>query len=60
MKTASQIKIGTQVERIASDYTNGRRGEVIEVDEAAGRARVQWTKSPRTWVNFRYLKIATT
>jgi hypothetical protein len=50
-----KIEIGTQVERIASDYTNGRRGEVIEI--SGDRARVRWTNSPRTWVNFKCLKV---
>ena len=50
-----KIEIGTQVERIASDYTNGRKGEVIEIKE--GRARVQWSNSPRTWVKFAALKV---
>ncbi len=50
-----KIEIGTQVERIASDYTNGRQGEVIEINE--GRARVRWTNSPRTWVRFQDLKV---
>jgi hypothetical protein len=49
-----KITIGTQVERIATDYTNGRTGAVIEV--AGERARVQWTNSPRTWVNFKSLR----
>lgn len=50
-----KIEIGTQVERIASDYTGGRKGEVIEIN--GQRARVRWTKSPRTWVNFKFLKV---
>lgn len=49
------IEIGTKVERIASDYTNGRKGEVIEIK--GDRARVAWANSPRTWVNFRFLKV---
>jgi hypothetical protein len=50
-----KIEIGTQVERIASDYTGGRKGEVIEIKDE--RARVRWTNSPRTWVNFKFLKV---
>ena len=50
-----KIQIGTQVERIASDYTNGRKGEVIEIN--GERARVNWESSPRTWVNFKSLKV---
>ena len=49
------IEIGTKVERIASDYTNGRKGEVIEIQD--GRARVKWSDSPRTWVKFASLKV---
>ena len=49
------ITIGTQVERIASDYTGGRKGEIIEIK--GERARVKWTNSPRTWVNFKFLKV---
>jgi hypothetical protein len=51
----NKIEIGTQVERIASDYTNGRKGEAIEIN--GERARVRWENSPRTWVNFRFLKV---
>jgi len=45
MTATTKIEVGTQVERIASDYTNGRKGEVIEINE--GRARVRWNDSPR-------------
>jgi hypothetical protein len=51
----AKIEIGTRVERIASDYTNGRKGEVIEINES--RARVAWSDSPRTWVKFSALKV---
>lgn len=53
--TMNKIEIGTRVERIASDYTSGRKGEVIEVN--GERARVCWTDSPRTWVNFKFLRV---
>ena len=53
--TQTAIEIGTQVERIASDYTHGRKGEVIEIN--GERARVRWENSPRTWVNFKFLKV---
>lgn len=49
----SKIVIGTTVERIGSGRDNGKTGEVIEIK--ADRARVRWTKGPRTWVNFRFL-----
>lgn len=57
MTTMNKIEIGTQVERIASDYTGGRKGEVIEIN--GERARVRWTDSPRTWVNLKHLKVLT-
>ena len=47
-------KIGTKVKRIASDYTGGRIGAVIETD--GDRRRVKWTDSPRTWVNISALE----
>jgi hypothetical protein len=53
----SSIEIGTTVKRIASDYTNGRTGRVIEMDGMKPRARVSWEKDAhgnpmklRTWV----------
>ncbi len=55
MTTMNKIEIGTQVERIASDYTSGRKGEVIEIN--GERARVRWTNRPNTWVNFKFLKV---
>jgi hypothetical protein len=55
--TMATIELGTTVKRIASDYTNGRTGRVIELDGMKPRARVLWEKyangSPmklRTWV----------
>lgn len=57
MTTMNKIEVGTQVERISSDYTNGRQGQVIEIK--GDRARVAWDNSPRTWVNFRCLKVLT-
>jgi len=40
------LSIGTQVRRVTSvaDYANGRTGEIVEIDETAGRYRVRWTK----------------
>jgi hypothetical protein len=52
---SNKIEIGTKVKRIANDYTNGRKGEVIEIK--GDRARVRWEKSPRTWVNFKFLEV---
>lgn len=57
------MKIGNKVERIAKDYTGGRKGSVIELDPSKPLARVAWTEerdgSPmklRTWVRFQDLK----
>lgn len=56
--------------RIAAetDYTNGRTGEIVEIDETAGRYRVLWTaeksgrqirdgKGLRTWVKYQFVKV---
>jgi hypothetical protein len=56
----NEIQVGSRVERIASDYTGGRRGEVIELDPVKPRARVQWAlqgRNLRTWVRLADLKI---
>lgn len=59
------IELGKTVIRLASDYTNGRVGRVIELDGNKPRARVSWEKtsngSPmklRTWVRLSDLQIA--
>jgi hypothetical protein len=51
------IEIGMMVKRVASDYTNGRIGRVIELAPDKPRARVLWEKESdgtpmklRTWV----------
>jgi hypothetical protein len=54
------MKINDEVKRIGSgDYTEGRQGTVIEIDDAKGRVRVSWhtgadgapyPKPIRTWV----------
>jgi hypothetical protein len=70
----NQLTIGSKVIRIAAttDYTNGRKGEIVEIDEAAGRYRVRWTleangrpvnsKNPeagtRTWVKYQFVRAA--
>lgn len=58
------IELGMTVKRIASDYTNGRIGRVIELDMMKPRARVMWDTeangSPmklRTWVRTTDLQI---
>lgn len=69
-----QLTIGSKVIRIAAttDYTNGRKGEIVEIDEVAGRYRVRWTeeangravntKNPtagtRTWVKYQFVRAA--
>lgn len=55
--TTTNAKIGDSIIRIqgtSSEY--GTRGEIIEIDTEAGRARIAWepyhtgTKRPRTWI----------
>jgi hypothetical protein len=54
--TTNQIQIGTKIERIASDYTGGRKGTVIEIKD--GRARIVWDAGhPRTWIKFAALLV---
>ena len=53
------VELGMRVKRIASDYTNGRVGRVIEIDPIHDRARVAWEGHPRTWVKFACLAIVT-
>lgn len=69
-----QLPIGTKVIRLAAttDYTNGRQGEIVEIDETAKRYRVRWTleasgrpvnsKNPeagtRTWVKYEFVRAA--
>lgn len=55
-----EIEIGNTVKRHASDYTDGRTGQVIEISD--NRYRVHWTKCSsgrplniRTWVNERFI-----
>ena len=36
-----QFKIGDKIQRITGDAQN--RGEIVEIDEAAQRARIVWT-----------------
>lgn len=66
------LPIGTRVQRISSDYLNGRQGNVVEIDEEKGRRRVAWDTEPsgepvissatrkpaiiRTWVRISDLK----
>jgi len=52
-----QIALGMTVKRIASDYTGGRIGRVIDLDGIKPRARVSWEQTRngepmklRTWV----------
>ena len=64
MKT---LTLGIYVKRLASDYTAGREGRVIEISESKGRARVHWERersgtpmSLRTWIRFQDLAPLTT
>ena len=52
-------KINDEVRRVASDYTCGRQGTVVDIDNVKNRIRVLWTKDRngrsmklRTWVKF--------
>lgn len=69
---ANEVVIGMKVEKIGTDYTGGRRGEVVEINPEQTRARVKWTHersgSPvsaagknlkdgiRTWCAFKSIK----
>lgn len=58
MTTANNtLQIGARVERLgsASDYTTGRKGEIIEIKD--DRCRVKWDGNPRTWVNKKFLRV---
>jgi hypothetical protein len=47
--------IGSKIKRIASDYTGGRIGTVIEIN--GGRRRIVWDAGhPRTWINIKALE----
>lgn len=61
------LPIGSNVERISTNYTNGRTGKIIDVDHVKKRYRVRWWKeksgSPinwpsgfRTWCHFESVK----
>lgn len=62
----TELMPGMAVTRVASeqDYTNGRKGKIIEINQEAERARVHWTQektghkiSIRTWVKFSFLRV---
>ncbi len=66
--STTTFTVDAKVEKIGSpkDYTTGRKGHRVEVDQEAGRARVMWTQerngSPikmRTWVRFQALMVTT-
>lgn len=65
----NNLAINTPVQRLAAttDYTNGRTGHVVEIDETNNRYRVLWLKEAngrdirdgkglRTWVRREFLK----
>jgi len=52
--------IGADVERIASDYTDGRKGVIVAVDNDKMRARVNWkTEKSGALVNGREIGVTT-
>lgn len=51
------ITVGTKVTRLSSDYTNGRTGEVVAINDENTRAQVAWDGFSTTWVSFRYLEV---
>ena len=53
-----EFLIGDQVIRSKGDYVVGRVGKVIEIDSLNRRARVEWEGSPRTWVKFDVIELA--
>lgn len=44
------LAIGTKVQRLAAatDYTNGRTGEIVDINDVDKRYRVLWTGEPTT------------
>lgn len=53
-----EFLIGDQVIRSKGDYVVGRVGKIIEIDSLNRRARVEWEGSPRTWVKFNVIELA--
>jgi len=58
----TKLPIGQPVERIAKDYTGGRKGRVVDAKD--GRAKVHWTLTKdgkpinrNTWVSNADLKL---
>jgi len=68
--TTIKLTVGQGVERIGDKSALGRKGNIVEIDEAKSRARVYWLLEPsgktvqnssngigvRTWVTMRQLK----
>lgn len=54
----NQFKIGDKIERITGDAQN--RGEIIEIDEAAQRARINWTERQSYKVDWNGRRSSTT
>ena len=53
---ANTYEVGKKVQHAR----DGRQGHIVEIDEAAGRARVKWDiqgNGMRTWVRFSDLQI---
>lgn len=55
--TNNTFEIGARVERLgsASDYTTGRKGEIVDIKD--GRCRVKWDGNVRTWVAQKFLRV---
>ncbi len=51
-----EFEVEDRVIRVSSDYTNGRKGPIVEIDHEKGRARVAWEGHPKTWVKFSVLR----
>jgi hypothetical protein len=46
-----EFQIGRRVERIKGEnYQLGKQGEIVEIDQAAGRIRIMWDGDKRTWI----------
>lgn len=53
------FQINQDVEKVAADYTNGRKGKIEEIN--GDRCRVRWAlggykNGLRTWCNYKTLK----
>jgi hypothetical protein len=44
VKMGTEFKKGTAVLKVSNDYTNGRRGIVLDVNVNTGKSKVYWHK----------------